>query len=110
MGNFMGGLAGGYADFFRKRPGEDGSETANRKKGLLFRRRTKKNLPGGGDTGGGSTFSGIPVFKRGGKMRKTGIAKLERGERVLTKKQSKKYNEEKQEGKKRGSRSRGKKR
>lgn len=30
-------------------------------------------------------------FKRGGKVRKTGIAKVHKGERVLTKKQAKKY-------------------
>lgn len=32
-----------------------------------------------------------PSYKRGGKVRKTGIAKVHKGERVLTKKQQKKY-------------------
>jgi len=31
-----------------------------------------------------------PVYKRGGKVKKTGMAKVHRGERVLTKKQQRK--------------------
>jgi len=34
-------------------------------------------------------------YKKGGKVTKTGPAKLHKGERVLTKKQTKKYDEEK---------------
>jgi hypothetical protein len=32
-----------------------------------------------------------PEYKRGGKVRKTGLAKLHKGERVLTKRQAKSY-------------------
>lgn len=39
-----------------------------------------------------STDSASPdSFKRGGKVRKTGIAKIHKGERVLTKAQAKRY-------------------
>jgi hypothetical protein len=41
----------------------------------------------GAETGGASAGA----FKRGGKVRKTGLAKVHKGERVLTKKQSKSY-------------------
>lgn len=33
----------------------------------------------------------IPSYKKGGRVRKTGLAKLHRGERVLNKRQEKRY-------------------
>lgn len=43
----------------------------------------------------GRTTQGPPAkpgsYKKGGKVKKTGIAKVHKGERVLTKKQTKKY-------------------
>lgn len=39
----------------------------------------------------------VPQFKKGGMVKRTGLAKVHKGERVLTKKQAKKYN-----GRKRG--------
>ena len=41
--------------------------------------------PGGGGIGGG----GMQTFKHGGKVKKTGLAHVEKNERVLTKKQQK---------------------
>jgi hypothetical protein len=43
-------------------------------------------------------------FKRGGKVRKTGKAKVHKGERVLTAKQTKRYDAEKVGHKRRGRR------
>lgn len=37
----------------------------------------------------------IPSYKRGGKVKKTGLAKLHKGERVLTKKQARLYKKKK---------------
>lgn len=34
---------------------------------------------------------GLPTFKHGGKVKKTGLAKVDEGERVLTKSQTKKF-------------------
>lgn len=43
-------------------------------------------------SGGSSSSSASPEsYKRGGKVRKTGMAKVHKGERVLTKAQAKKY-------------------
>lgn len=33
----------------------------------------------------------VPEFKRGGRVRKTGLAKVHKGERVLTKRQAKRF-------------------
>jgi hypothetical protein len=49
---------------------------------------------GGGDDSGPGYAGG---FKRGGKVKKTGIAKVHKGERVLTKKQAKKYSARKRQ-------------
>jgi hypothetical protein len=39
--------------------------------------------------GGGGGGPAVPQFKRGGKVKKTGLARVHKGERVLTKKQQK---------------------
>lgn len=45
-----------------------------------------------GDYGGEADSPASPSsFKKGGKVKKTGMAKVHKGERVLTKKQQKKY-------------------
>jgi hypothetical protein len=46
----------------------------------------KQPKKGGGGGGGGEV---VPQFKRGGKVKKTGLARVHKGERVLTKKQQK---------------------
>ena len=52
---------------------------------------------GGGGGGGsaademGAETSGVPSYKKGGKVRKTGLARLHKGERVLNKSQAKRY-------------------
>jgi hypothetical protein len=58
--------------------------------GSLFGRNKNKSSgkhEGGGDEG--DNWSGS--FKRGGKVRKTGVAKVHKGEQVLTAKQAKRY-------------------
>ena len=39
----------------------------------------------------GAETSGVPSYKKGGKVRKTGLARLHKGERVLNKSQAKRY-------------------
>ena len=39
----------------------------------------------------GAETSGVPSYKKGGKVRKTGLARLHKGERVLNKLQAKRY-------------------
>jgi hypothetical protein len=53
-----------------------------------------KGLTESGDSG-----SHMQSFKKGGKVKKTGLAKLHEGERVLTRKQAKKYGQKKGRGK-----------
>ena len=67
MGSFAAGFAGGFADSSRK-------AAADKKK--------QKS---------GETSADPPSYKRGGKVRKTGKAKVHKGERVLTKAQARKY-------------------
>jgi hypothetical protein len=42
-------------------------------------------------------YQGMHSYKKGGKVKKTGLAKLHKGERVLTKKQAKKYDKMKRD-------------
>lgn len=42
-----------------------------------------------------SALIGIPSFKKGGKVKKTGLAKVHKGERVLNKKQAMKFDRKK---------------
>lgn len=52
-----------------------------------FGRKVAENL-GSGPFSGSIIGSILGSFKRGGKVRKTGVYKLHRGEKVLTRKQS----------------------
>ena len=46
---------------------------------------------GGSDSGGGGFYgSGVTSYHKGGRVRKTGLARIKKGERVLTKGQQKK--------------------
>jgi hypothetical protein len=74
MGGFLGGLAGGYADTAEKRKSSGQPSLLSK-----FRNRGKKSDP-----------ALPPGYKRGGKVRKTGMAKVHKGERVLTAKQDRK--------------------
>lgn len=55
----------------------------------------KRKSDGGGGGGDDGTAAGIASlvgsYKRGGKVKRTGLAKVHKGERVLTKKQQKRY-------------------
>ena len=63
----------------------------------------KKNKGGSGSSGDSSTAADPPTLKRGGKVRKTGMALVHKGERMLTKGQQKRM---KMRGKRRGGKSR----
>jgi len=52
-----------------------------------------QGLSGLASSGPGSV--GLSSFKRGGKVKKTGPAKVHKGERVLNKKQARKYEKKK---------------
>jgi len=54
--------------------------------------KNRKSKSGGGSSGSGPTGSestDYPTYHRGGKVRKTGLARLKKGEQVLTAKQAK---------------------
>lgn len=55
---------------------------------------TLKTQPTGSD-GGSGPMADAGSFKRGGPVRKTGLARVHKGERVLTKKQNRKYQSKK---------------
>jgi hypothetical protein len=59
------------------------------KKGLL--RQGKKGMPGtkSVSTSAQESDDEIPEYKRGGKVKRTGLARVHKGERVLTKRQAK---------------------
>ena len=74
MGSFLTGILQGNVD----------EATKMKKKGKGGLLRKKKKAPGSW-----SDAEGIPSFKRGGKVKRTGLARVEKGERVLTKRQAK---------------------
>jgi len=97
MGSFVGGLMSGFSGESNKN-----DKTKARLKGLMDKIRSKvkggsssspnpptsaataRSLGKGGDTD-------VPSYKRGGRVRKTGLAKLHKGEKVLTKGQAKRF-------------------
>lgn len=97
MGGYFSGLAGGLTqskdkddptlkDYVKKwKASKSGGTTNSADSGAVA----------GLDTSGG----GVDSYKKGGKVKKTGLAKLHKGERVLNKKQTKKYDMGKKGGK-----------
>jgi hypothetical protein len=79
MGSWAGAIGGALA--------EGGAEAYGRYKDKKKQRPSTGASSGSPSTGSGQAWEG---FKRGGKVRKTGVYKLHRGERVLTAKQEKK--------------------
>jgi hypothetical protein len=81
---FMSGMSGKKQDYTTKKSDD---KTGDKKKG-----------PGGSNAAKGTSAdemgaetSGVPSYKKGGKVRKTGLARLHKGERVLNKRQAKQY-------------------
>ena len=74
--------------------------TAGKLVGAL-KKRGKKGGSGGSSGGGNTDDPGAPSYHSGGKVRKTGLARLKKGETVMTKGQMKKMR-----GKRRGGKSR----
>lgn len=77
MGSFFTGLLQGNVD----------QATKMRKEGKGGLLRKKKKMPGTQSVG----VSGEESYKRGGRVRRTGLARVHKGERVLTVKQAKRY-------------------
>lgn len=87
----MGGFAGftGAMSGKKDKNGKDDNPINHIKK--LF---SKKSGGSGGSSSSdemGTETSGVPSYKKGGKVRKTGLARLHKGERVLNKLQAKRY-------------------
>jgi len=83
--SFLSGLMSGVTAQSSKQDGK--------LKGILARKKKKKNPPTPPTVSlPEDSTVGIPrQFKRGGKVKKTGMAKMHKGERVLTKKQAKRF-------------------
>lgn len=82
-GNFITGLLQGNVDTATKMKKKD-------KKGI-FRQKPRMSMPGTGSVSVSGEESDVPEYKRGGRVRKTGLAKVHKGERVLTKRQAKNF-------------------
>jgi hypothetical protein len=90
MGAFLTGLLQGGVDQAKKNKGDDsgdgngnGKAKGSKLKGLL---RKKKKPP----VTQGDSYDPLS-FKRGGKVKRTGLARVHKGERVLTTKQAQRY-------------------
>ena len=85
--SFLGGVMSGFS----KETDKD-SKTKQRVKDAIGKIKSKiKGKPqtsASVDEGAGSDF---PSYKRGGRVKKTGLARLHKGERVLTTRQAKRF-------------------
>lgn len=68
--------------------------------GLLSSGKNRKKDKGGKGSGTSEDTADPPVLKRGGKVRKTGMALVHKGERMLTAKQDKKRRSKGRSGRK----------
>ena len=71
--------------------GKGGGAGIISKVGSALKRKKKKS---DSDSDAGSNYAGdtgIPEYKRGGKVKRTGIAKVHKNEEVLTAKEAKRY-------------------
>jgi hypothetical protein len=84
MGSFLTGLLQGNVDQASKM-----KKAGN--KGVLRGKKKKPGQQGSGET----DYEGIMNFKRGGKVKRTGRARVHKGEQVLTAKQGKRYRSKK---------------
>lgn len=78
-GSFLAGALRGYTDTARDRKKKQQPSLLSRFKN----RKKKKSSPATAD-------SDVPEYKRGGRVRKTGLAKVHRGEYVIPAKRGKK--------------------
>lgn len=92
MGDFLSGALQGFASTTASKKRSGDKDDGGPKGGLLGKLRNmrdKKKLKSATHIEGQDYQ--VPEFKRGGKVRKTGLARVHKGERVLTKRQSKQY-------------------
>jgi hypothetical protein len=86
MGGFISGLGSGASD----------KDSAPQKIADAIKKKHRKSAVSDSSSSGGDTYNpdsvaaGVPSYKKGGKVRKTGLALLHKGERVLTKAQNRK--------------------
>ena len=85
MGSLLGGAFSGAAGVIQKKKGDDEDRKARQK--MSNTGRNSATLGGSNDEAGQTAGS----FKRGGKVRRTGKARVHKGERVLTAKQARRY-------------------
>ena len=87
----MGGFAGftGAVSGKKDKAGKDDNPINHIKK--LFSKKSGGSGGGSSSDEMGAETSGVPSYKKGGKVRKTGLARLHKGERVLNKRQAKRY-------------------
>ncbi len=96
----VGAAAAGYAAYKKKKADSDSgsdegaAQRAAKRTGMAAKARSVA-------TGTPDADAQPSTFKRGGKVKKTGRAKVHKGERVLTAKQSRKYGRRKRAGGKR---------
>jgi hypothetical protein len=95
MASFASGLMSGYTGTAMKK--RDQKKQQPKDDTAASMKRIPLPFPSKGAHGG--DYTGVPSYKRGGKVRKTGLAKLHKGEVVVPKGQAKKM---------RGRRARGK--
>jgi hypothetical protein len=86
MAAFVSGLVSGGVSQANQdaEDGDNGKGKGSKLKGIL--RKKKK-----GQQGGSASDYELPSFKRGGRVKRTGRAKVEKGEQVLTAKQARRY-------------------
>jgi len=109
MATFLSGLAQGYSGGRKTKDGED--DIASKPKsvkniGSNLKRigRDIKGVFGGKKSPtavGDSDIASPPEYRRGGKVKRTGIAKVHKGERVLTARQARKYRKTRRGGRRR---------
>jgi hypothetical protein len=96
MSSFASGLMGGFSDTALKKRQAKAGSSGNQKSSLVKRfigKLTRGKAPKVGNlpTSTRQVPDFVGSYKRGGKIRKTGMAKVHRGERVLSKRQAKRY-------------------
>jgi len=89
------GVAGALSNY-GKSPSQKSDDTKKEPQHRDYQPVLKSKSPTIGPSGGPEQSLAKPhSAKRGGKVKRTGMAKIHRGERVLTKKQARKYESKK---------------
>jgi hypothetical protein len=87
--SFLSGLVSSGAKQYKKNKG--GMGALNKMQASMAADSAAARGAGSSASSGGSSASDIASYKRGGRVRKTGKAKLHKGEKVLTRRQARRY-------------------